>query len=369
VSDVLTARALNRALLERQHLLRRVRMSPAEMIEHLVGMQAQVPRDPYVAMWSRIDGFDSQELSALIADRQAVRAPLLRTTLHLVTADDCLVMRPVVQSVLERAFRSSPFIKRLDGVDLDSLTAAGRKILAEQPRTVSALGRELAARWPDRDPTSLAYAVRFLVPVVQVPPRGLWGKTGNPTFTTIEAWLGRPLSRATAPDRLILRYLAAFGPATVSDMRTWSWMTGLKEVVERLRPRLRTFRDERGRELFDLPDAPLPPPDTPAPVRFLPEYDNVGLSHDDRSRAIPEGLRFLVFPGTGGIPGSITVDGFLRAAWRLTREGGRATLAIIPLAAPLRPDDEAAVTDEGAGLLAFLAPDASETDIRVLPLA
>jgi hypothetical protein len=365
--EVLTTRALNRALLERQHLLRRTKMSAAEAIEHLVGMQAQVPRDPYVALWARLDRFDADELSRMISNRQAVRAPLLRTTLHLVTARDCLTMRPVLQSVLERGFGSSPFARNLTGLDMEGLLTAGRALLEEKPRTTAALRRALSERSPDRDATSLAYAVRYLVPVVQIPPRGLWRVGGLTTWTTVEAWLGRELVSDAAPDRVVLRYLAAFGPATVADIRTWSWLTGLREVLERLRAQLRTFRDERGRELFDLPDAPLPDPETPAPVRFLPEYDNIGLSHADRSRVIPDDLRFLVFPGSGGIPGSVMVDGFLRATWRLTRDGSNASLAITPLRTRLSASERNDVTDEGASLLAFMAADAKSTDIEITP--
>ncbi|MDQ2934281.1 MAG: winged helix DNA-binding domain-containing protein [Chloroflexota bacterium] len=366
---MLSTRALNRALLERQHLLRRTRMSAAGAIEHLVGMQAQVPRDPYVALWTRLDDFTAEELSRLISNREAVRTPLVRTTLHLVTARDCLALRPVVQSVLERGFGSTPFARNLVGVDMEELLKTGRALLEEKPRTTAALRRALSERSPDRDSTSLAYAVRYLVPVVQIPPRGLWGVSGQTTWTTVEAWLGRALVSEAAPDRLVLRYLAAFGPATVADIRTWSWLTGLSEVVERLRPQLRTFRDERGRDLFDLPDAPLPDPATPAPVRFLPEYDNVGLSHADRSRVIPEDLRFLVFPGSGGIPGSVMVDGFLRATWRLTRDGRSATLAITPLGKRFSASDRNEVIDEGANLLGFIAADAQSTDIQVTALA
>ena len=365
MKEVLGRRALNRALLERQLLLGRAKLSASDAIEHLVGLQAQVPRDPYLALWARLDSFRAEELSRLIGDREAVRAPLLRTTLHLATARDCLTMRRVLQPVLERGFGGSPFDRKLAGVDLAEVLSAGRALLEEKPRTTAALRAALAERWPDRDATSLAYAVRYLVPVVQIPPRGLWGVSGQGTWTTVEAWLGHELAAEAAPDRLVLRYLAAFGPAGAADIRTWSWLTGLREVVERLRPKLRIYRDERGRELLDLPDAPLPDPDTPAPVRFLPEYDNIGLSHADRTRVIPEELRFLAFPGSGGIPGSVMVDGFLRATWRLAGDGDHATLTVTPLRKRLSAADRQEVTDEGAALLSFLVPDAEANQIRI----
>ena len=258
------------------------------MVERLVGMQAQVPSDPYFALWSRIEGFRTDELTSLITERRAVRATtMLRTTIHLVSARDALTLRALLQHpVAERQWGYSPFARALAGVDVDEVVAAGRAMLAERPQTIGEIGKRLNERWPDREAADLGYAVRYLVGLVQVPPRGVWGRSGRPVLDTIEQWLGEPLAVAPSIDYLVLRYLAAFGPATAKDVQTWSWLTGIGEVLERLRPRLRTFHDQGGRELFDVPDGLLPDPDTPAPVRFLPEYDNLVLSHDDRSRVI-----------------------------------------------------------------------------------
>jgi hypothetical protein len=332
-------------------------------VEHLVGMQAQEPRNPYVALWSRIDGFQPQELEGLIAGREAVRMTLLRATIHLATARDCLALRPALQAVSERTFWSgSPFGRRLGKAGVDKIVAAGRALVEEEPRTRAQLRALLGERWPDRDAEAMAHAVAYLVPLVQIPPRGLWSTSGRAMLATVESWLGRPLDGDSSPDHAVLRYLATFGPASVKDVATWSGLTAVREVLERLRGDLRTFRDENGVELLDLPDAPLADPDTPAPVRFLPEYDNVFLSHADRSRiANPEDRPRLGF-GDGRFSSMLLVGGFLRAAWRL-EEGA----LVVKPARRLSKKDTAAVTAEGRRLLAFLTAGAAEPEVRILP--
>jgi Winged helix DNA-binding domain len=296
---ILSQRALNRALLARQGLLERSAAAPLEMIERLVGMQAQVPSNPYVALWARIEGFRPEQLSELIAARAAVRAQLMRSTIHLVSARDARALHPLALPVLGRTFRSQ-HLRQLAGADLDEVVGAGRELLAAGPLTRAELAAALAPRWPDADAAALAHAITFHTALVQVTPRGLWGKSGAPRWERTEAWLGSELDGGAPVEDVVLRYLAAFGPATSADVRTWSGFTGLRDVLERLRPRLVTLRDERGRELFDVPGAPLPDAATPAPPRFLPEYDNVLLSHADRSRVLAglgPGLPFR--PGAG----------------------------------------------------------------------
>jgi hypothetical protein len=192
-----------------------------------------------------------------------------------------------------------------------------------------------------------------------VPPRGIWGASGQATCTTAEAWLGRSVETDPLPDRVILRYLAAFGPATVGDIQIWSGLRALGDAIERLRPRLRVFRNEGGRELFDVPDGPLPDPDTPAPPRFLPVYDNLLLSHADRTRIIADEHRKLAGAGLG----TVLLDGFVRGTWRITRHRSKATLIVEPFKR-LSKKDTAALTKEGAQLLAFVATDAEVQDIQ-----
>ncbi|HEU4355248.1 MAG TPA: winged helix DNA-binding domain-containing protein [Actinomycetota bacterium] len=356
---MLDARALNRALLERQMLLRRHRTPVLRAVERLVAIQAQVPRDPYVALWSRLDGFRPEALAARLADRRAVRMTLLRATLHLVTAPDALALRPLIQPVVERmVYGSSPFRQVAGDADVDELLTFFRQLLEDRPRPRADLVRAAGERWPDRDAESLGYAM-YLLPTVQVPPRGLWGKSGPSAFTIVDAWLG-PSARASTVDDLVLRYLAVFGPATPADVQAWSGLAAMREILERLRPRLRTFRDERDRELFDVPRAGLPDPDTPAPVRFLPEFDNVLLGHADRTRIVPSGTPQWGDPGWG----SVLVDGWFSARWRLERSGGTATLRVDPFR-PLSRRDRAAVAAEGDALLVFLAPGTGSRGVRL----
>ncbi len=354
--EILGTRALNRALLARQLLLHRETLPATEVIERLVGMQAQAPFPPYYGLWCRLEGFDPAELSALIVAREVVRIVLMRGTVHLVSARDCLALRPVIQPFLDNWFhRNSLYGRQLVGLDLAEVLAAGRAFVEVEPRTGLALGALLHERWPERDAKSLAEAVRALLPLVQVPPRGVWGLSGQATLTTAEAWLGQPLAADATPDAVILRYLAAFGPATIADTQKWSGLTALRPAFERLRPQLLTFRDERGRELFDLPEAPRPDPAMPVPVRFLAEFDNVLLAHIDRTRivgALPT-TRFITVNGL--VLGTILVDGFVTGTWKIARERGAATLHVSPFT-PLAPPDRLALTEEGARLLAFAAP-------------
>ena len=289
-------------------------------------MQAQEPKNPYVALWSRLAGFDATAVETLLLDRTLVRIVCLRGTIHLVTADDALVLRPLCQPVLDGELTRHPEVRPVlaSGVDLEPVLAFARALLAEQgPRTQAQIRAAMAERFPRLHAPGLAYVVRNRLPMVQVPPRGLWWRSGQVVSTTTDLWLERPLVEPSAAveETVVLRYLAAFGPATVADVATWSRLTKQRAILDRLRSKdmVVTFRDGKGRDLFDLPEAPRPDPDTPAPPRILPEYDNVLLSHADRSR--------FAHPG-GGPPigrerfaGTALVDGVPAATWARGADG------------------------------------------------
>jgi hypothetical protein len=289
-----------------------------------------------------------------------VRIAVMRGTLHLVSARDALTMRAWVQPVLTRTLVATEWGKKTRGVDMDALVAAGRAAVEGKPLTLAELRPVLATAFPRYDATALSWAFHYLAPLVQVPPRGLWGEGGLPRVTTLETWLRKPLAEPT-PEKMVLRYLAAFGPASVADMQAWAGLTKLSAVFEALRPKLVTFRDETGRELFDLPDAPRPAADTPAPPRFLPVYDNVTLGFANRDRilagvpprAVPQSVNVRAF----------LIDGFVAGFWKAEETRGRATLTLEPFGA-LAKKDQRVLVAEGRRLLAFATPEAEKAEVR-----
>ncbi|MFC6599579.1 winged helix DNA-binding domain-containing protein [Kitasatospora paranensis] len=357
----LTARALGRALLARQHLLARTGREAAEVVGHLVGLQAQAaPDPPYLGLLSRIEGFRAEDLSSLLEGRGAVRIALQRGTIHLVTAADCLALRPLFQPVLDRWIRSS-YAKRLPDLDLAGpvaqalapLAERARALVEQEPRTFQQLGALLAADHPASEPAALAQAARCALPLVQVPPRGLWGRSGPAAHTTAEHWLGRPLDDTPSIEGLVLRYLAAFGPATAADVQKWSGLSRLGPVLTGLADRLVRLRDDRGRTLWDLPDAPRPDEAEPAPVRLLAPFDNLLLSHADRTRVLPEAHRPRVMTVNGIVLGTVLVDGVVAGTWR-TEQGA---VRVTPFA-PLSRSAAAGIEEEAGRVLAFSgAPD------------
>jgi hypothetical protein len=372
-TDTLNLRALNRALLARQMLLCPAPLPAGPgraeavigMVEHLAGLQAQAPFPPYFGLWSRLAGFRPPDLAELLVSRRVVRIALMRSTIHLVSARDCLTLRPLVQPVLDRSLPAI-FGKQFPGLDAPALAEAGRALVDAEPRTFSELGGLLAPDWPGYAPTALAQGIRALVPLVQVPPRAVWGAAGQARHTSAEAWLGHPVDPSPSVDVLVTRYLAAFGPATPADVQAWSGLTRLGEVVDRLRPGLRSFRDEQGRELFDLPYAPRPGPDASAPVRLVAEFDNLILSHADRTRVISADNRLRLYSRNGIFPGTVLLDGFVAGMWRLTRSRRTAVLTV-ELFGSLPSRERDAVGDEAQRLLGFAA-DGDSHKIRFAPI-
>ena len=361
--EVLGRRKLGRATLERQLLLRRWDLPVTEAVERLAGLNAQDPEPPYLGLWARLADFEHDALTRSLHDRSVVRSSLLRGTQHMVTAADYLAWRPLLQPVLERIQRGF-FGRATAGVDPAALAAAARQLLGQRLLTRPELGRLLARQWPDHEPGALAWSAQFLVPLVHPPPSGTWGTHGPTPFVLAESWIGRPLPAWSSPQELIKRHLAAFGPASVNDIQAWSGLTRLREPVERLGAELRPFRDEGGRQLYDLPDAPRPDPDTPAPPRFLPAVDNLLLAHADRTRVISDEHRKRVCVGAVVEP-TVLVDGQVVAVWKLIRAPAGATLEI-ELLTGLSGTEQAAVAQEGMGLLRFSAADRGDHDIRFL---
>jgi hypothetical protein len=336
-------------------------------VEHLVGLQAQTPQTWYVGLWTRLAGFDPVAVGDLLGDRRLVRLPVMRSTIHLLTADDALGIRPLTQAPIERSTMGQ-FGRYLRDVDRDALVAAAHACLDEGPLIASELGRRLAAVFPGRDPDALAQAARAWLPMVQVPPRGVWRRSGRALQAPLDTWVGRPPA-AMPVERLVLRYLAAFGPASARDVQAWCGLTRIAEVLDRLRPQLRLFTSHDGAELFDLPDAPRPDPDTPAPVRFLYDFDNLLLSYADRRRVLgePGDVDFAAhgYSADSNLqPSSVLVDGVVAGTWLVARDRDTATLEVRGFR-PFTPEEVVGIEAEGAHLLRFLQPERTP-DVRVV---
>lgn len=362
VERVLTLRELNRATLARQQLLARTALSVPEVMTRLVGLQAQNAASPYVGLWTRIDGFPRDDLARCIEDRSVVKATLMRSTLHLTTAEDYLGLRATLQPVLTAAWEA--IFKKLKGnFDVAGLVEVARPFIAAEPRTFAEITAMLLEAMPSYEAGALRYGVRTHLPLIQVPTDRQWSYPGNPKFALAEQWLDTPIPQDEDLPGLTLRYLAAFGPARVTDMQTWSGLSKLKANFEELRPQLVAYRDEQGVELFDLPDIELPSADTPAPERFLPEFDNILLSHSNRTRIVADEYRKKVYlPGLCVAP-TFLVDGFVAGVWKVEKKKGVATLNIEPFAT-LSKASRQALNEEGEALVRFLEPDAKTYELK-----
>jgi hypothetical protein len=358
---ILKLRELNRATLSRQMLLERESLSVPAAVERLAGLQAQLASAPYAGLWTRLRDFQREDLAREIENRKVVKATMMRATLHLCTADDYLRFRTALKPLLIGA--ASEIAKRRDGdFDMDKVLKAARKFIGEKPRTFAEISDMLTGLMPDHDVGAMRYSVRTHIPLVQVPIDTGWSYSNKPEFTLAESWIGRPISPEDNMRELVFRYLAAFGPASVTDAQTWMGMK-LKETFEKLRPELQTYRGEGRTELFDLPGVQLPAEDVPAPVRFLPEYDNLLLSHSNRSRVIADEYRSKVYLPGLRVAATILVDGFVRGAWKIEKAKTAATLVIEPFD-KLTKKDRAALTEEGERLVRFVEPKAKSFDAR-----
>lgn len=363
-ATTLTTLQLNRALLARQWLLRRRRATVRDAVHAVAGLQSQEPKDPYVALWSRISGFKPQRLRDAAENRDIVRGSYLRCTIHTASVEDFTAFRALLQPVIDREVTSRR--KLMGGFDPARLEAAARELMAASPLSAQQLGERLLPRFPKAQKAGLAYWIRTCIALAMVPTDDRWGYSRPPRFVPAEQWLGRPLAVDTPLAALLLRGLSAVGPASAADLRTWSGISGIRPVLETLRPQLRCFRDEAGRELFDLPDAPRPRAATPAPVRFLPEFDNALLSHVDRSRIVPpvHAARFAM-AANGRRQRAVLVDGFVRTLWSSSRERDAAAIEMRPLEKLPKPLQHE-LCAEAEALLRMLEPDATTHAVRLV---
>ncbi|HEU0004550.1 MAG TPA: winged helix DNA-binding domain-containing protein [Terriglobia bacterium] len=358
---ILNLRELNRATLARQMLLKRESLPVLEAVERLVGLQGQLPVAPYVGLWTRLRDFSREDLARAIEDRKIVKATMMRATLHLCTSDDYLRFRATLQPMLSGA--GDAIVKQRGGqFDSRKLLSEARRYIGEKPRTFAEISEWVVKLMPGQDVGALRYTVRTNLPLVQTPIATGWSYSAKPEFALAESWIGRPIVREDNLPELVRRYLAAFGPASVTDAQTWLGMK-LKETFEQLKPKLQTYRDEGRRELFDLPDRSLPDADTPAPVRFLPEFDGLLLSHSNRTRVIADEHRSKVYLPGLRVAATILVDGFVCGAWKIEKTKNAATMVIEPIAKLTKPE-RAALIEEGERLVRFVEATAKSFAVR-----
>ena len=362
MADVLTRDALSRATLARQMLLAREKTTVLRAVERLAGLQAQLARPPFIGLWSRVAGFRAEDLARLAHQRKVVRATLMRGTLHLMTTKDYLALRPALQPMLSAGLEGV-LGDRAKGFDLVGVTATARATLDEQPRTFEDLRVALGKAWPGLDVRALGYAVRTHLPLVQVPAETRWGWPGAASFAVAESWIGRTMGKGAGAVALVLRYLGAFGPASIRDAQAWSGMRSLADAFAALRPKLKVFHNEKGRELFDLPKAPRPPARTAAPVRFLPDYDNLLLAHADRTRVVADAHRARLATKNLQVLPTFLVDGFVAGSWKIERARSSAALVLAAFES-LSRKAKADLTGEGTALLRFVESDAKSAEVR-----
>lgn len=359
---ILTLRELNRATLTRQLLLERETMPLPAVIERLAGLQAQLARAPYVGLWTRVRDLQRETLDHLIDNRMVIKATWVRATLHLCSADDYVRFRTTLQPMLTRA-ASTIGKGRSAKFDQNKLLEAAREYIGEKPRTFAEISEMVSILMPDQDVGALRYAIRMHLPLVQVPVTGGWSYSNQPEFTLADSWIGRSISSEDRLPELVFRYLAAFGPASVTDMQTWSGMPAMKEAFEKLKPELKLYRAEGRREFFDAPDLAIPSGDVPAPVRFLPEFDNLLLSHSNRARVIADQHRSKVYLPGLRVAATILIDGFVSGVWKIEQAKNAAALVIEPFD-KLTRNNRAALIEEGEHLIRWVEPGSKSFEVQ-----
>ena len=361
----LTHKDLNRATLARQFLLERSDTGISEAVGFLVGLQAQQSNDPYIALWSRLKGFRHEDLTQLITDRELIRATSMRGTLHLHTADDMIGIRSLVSPFLQQMWRSN-FQKRFGDHDPGKVIAAGRKLLDKGSMSAGDLNKALLAKFPGGEAIALSVLLQVHDILVQIPPTRIWGNSSAPILTRIENWVPEPHNRPMALRDLVRRYIRAFGPVNAADMATWSRLTRIGPEFEAIKKELVTFEDVDGRTLYDFPDAPRPQADTPAPIRFLPLYDNVYLGYENRRRMLSEETAHLINMFQNFKP-AVLIDGTANAGWTISVKKGEAVLEIEPYRKLLKREMRE-IEAEGSAFLRFMKADARSSDIRFLEM-
>jgi hypothetical protein len=338
-------------------LLKRESAEPLAVVEKLGGLQAQQARPPFAGLWTRIAGFKRDDLLKALCDRKIVRATTLRGTLHLTSPADFALWRPVLQTTFT-AGAHAILRERLATFDQARVLETAAACFKNCPRTFTGLRDELVAAFPDGDERGMGYFVRMHLPVASVPdPNAAWGFSSDAEFD-----LRFTHESEGDAESLVLRYLAAFGPASIADFQAWSGLKQAKPVFDQLKAKLRLFQDDKKRVLFDLPDAPRPDAGTPAPVRFIAEFDNLVLGHADRARIVADEHRPRIVTKNLLVLGTIIVDGFVAGTWKCERKKKEATLRIEPFE-KLAPKIRKALEEEGEQLARFLEPDAVSVSI------
>ncbi|QSB04088.1 AlkZ family DNA glycosylase [Natronoglycomyces albus] len=364
---VVSDRALNRALLQRQWLLEKVDATAENAVDHLIGLQAQLGDPPYYQLWSRLREFSPQDLSSLLLERKVVRIVTMRGTIHLVRAADCFPLRDLTQVIMDREVASGSRKQVVEQVNPTLIAREGQRILRGGPRSSVEIGERLAQRWPAFRPNHLVSVLRNVLPLVQTPPRGVWGQGGALTYAHAAQWLGMKAQAVADPQGTIRRYLRAFGPATVLDYQKWCGLSKQREHFERLRPQLITYTDAVGKELFDIPNAPVPAEDMEVPlIKIIGPFDNLVLSHARRDRIMDQRAWERLATPNGQFPGMFLRDGMLAGVWFIDRKNTAATIRF-ELFHNLSTYERDLLEHEGEELLRFAAPDSQQRHVTFVP--